>query len=176
MLDDKKILDLFSKEPERALSLIYDKYIDFLAKELYFFTKNKEEAEDIIQDLFLELWKKKKHLANINMSLKYYLKKAAFNRAINKVKKQKYFEDLDADDVKRQLFEEEAGLEVKELDNKIKGEIDRLPARCRTIFVMSRYEDMSYKEIAAKLEVSIKTVENQISKALKILRKNILVE
>lgn len=173
MLDDKKILDLFAKEPEKALGMIYDKYIDFLAKELYFFIKNKEEAEDIIQDLFLELWKKKKHIANINMSLKYYLKKAAFNRAINKVKKQKYFEDLEADDVSKKLYEEDTGLELKELDERIKSEIDRLPAKCRTIFMLSRYENMSYKEIAEQLDVSVKTVENQISKALKILRKKI---
>ncbi len=172
-MEDKDILILFEKEPDKALGLIYDKYVDYLYKEVYFLLRDEKETEDVVQELFLELWKKHKHLKNIKISLKYYLKRAATNRALNSIKKQKYFVDIDSDDILQKEHKQHASMEFAELQDKIKFEINNLPDKCRVIFSLSRYEEMSYKEISKELDISLKTVENQISKALRILRKKI---
>ena len=172
-MEDKEILILFNNEPAKALGFIFDKYIDYLSKEVFFILRNEEETEDVIQDLFLELWNNQKYLKNINTSLKYYLKKAAINRAINKIKKQKRFESVEIEEMFNKGVKLSDQLEMDELNLEIKNAIDLLPNKCRTVFILSRYDDMSYKEISRKLDISVKTVENQISKALKILREKI---
>ncbi len=172
-MEDKEILILFTNEPAKALGFIFDKYIDYLSKEVFFILRNEEETEDVIQDLFLELWNNQKYLKNINTSLKYYLKKAAINRAINKIKKQKRFESVEIEEMFNKEVKLSDQLEMDELNLEIKNAIDLLPNKCRTVFILSRYDEMSYKEISRKLDISVKTVENQISKALKILREKI---
>ncbi len=175
-MEDNEILILFEKEPAKALELIYDKYIDFLSKEVYFIVRNENETEDIIQNLFLDLWSKQKLLKNINTSLKYYLKRAVINRAINVIKKEKRVEIVEMEDVFDKRVESSDNLEIEELNLNIKNAIDLLPEKCRVVFILSRYEEMSYKEISKELDISVKTVENQISKALKILREKIIVK
>lgn len=175
-MDDDKILELFDTEPEKALELIYDKYFEYLAKEVYFILREENDSQDVIQDLFLNLWKNHSHLKNINYSLKAYLKKAVVNRSINKIKQRRYFEDVESESVMKRYQEEIDFVEASELENKMEIMINSLPPKCRTIFVLSRYEDLKYKEIATKLDISVKTVENQISKALKLLREKIKFE
>ena len=172
-MEDNEILELFNREPAKALELIYDKYVDYLSREIYFILRDEKETEDVIQDLFLNLWNNQKYLKNINTSLKYYLKKAAINRAINKFKKQKHFESVRIEEGFNKRVELSDQLELEELNLEIKKAIDLLPNKCRIIFVLSRYEEMRYKDISKKLDISVKTVENQISKALKILREKI---
>ena len=172
-MEDERILILFREDPKKALSLLYDKYFDYLSKEILYILKNEEDTRDVIQDLFLTLWNNKDHLNNINTSLKLYLRKAAYNKSLNKIKtKVKFFEVEDEESI----YENEnqhSDMVVKELNERITKAIDQLPFKCRTVFLLSRYDEKSYKEIAESLEISIKTVENQISKALKILRKKI---
>ena len=173
ILDDKNILELFDSEPEKALELIYDKYIDYLSREVYFVLKNEQDTEDVIQELFLALWNNHRHLKGIKFSLKSYLKKSAINRSINKIKQRRYFEDITSEQILQQYQEESEESDHMEVENQMKNLIDTLPPKCRTIFVLSRCEDLKYKEIAKKLDISVKTVENQIGKALKILREKI---
>ena len=172
-MEDKNILKLFDSEPERALELIYDKYFDYLSREVYFILKDEQDTEDVIQELFLALWKNHSHLKGINYSLKSYLKKSVINKSINKIKKRRYFEDITSELVLLRYREDVEETDHLELENQMKKLIDALPPKCRTVFVLSRYEELKYKEIAKKLDISIKTVENQISKALKILREKI---
>lgn len=127
--------------------------------------------EDIAQDVFYELWKKRARLT-IKTSLKAYLRRAAMNKALNFIRDQKIKFD---DEEKQAPLESKIPsinqkLEAAELQQLIDQVIDDLPERCRVVFVLSRFEEMSYNEIAKQLDISSKTVENQISKALKILR------
>jgi len=170
------ILSLFEKDPKKGLEELFDKYYDYLSEQVYFILKDVEESEDTIQELFIELWNKHEHLNNINSSLKSYLKRAAANRALNKIKKRKYFDDIDSElEIERSVSQPNVS-ELSELKEIISNVVDELPPRCKEVFVLSREKELSYKEISAKLNISIKTVENQIGKALKILRKKVMYE
>lgn len=172
-MKDEFILSLFETDPQNALSLMFDKYFDFLSREVYFVLRNETETEDVIQDLFMELWKKHKHLNNVNISLKYYLKRAAINRSLNQIKKRKYFDEVNEHLDTDRYVKQPNLVEINDLEKKIKIGIESLPPKCHIIFVLSRYENKSYREISEDLDISIKTVENQISKALKILREKL---
>lgn len=94
------------------------------------------------------------------------------NRALNHLRDQKIrFAEEDAAPVQESyLAGAQQLIEAEQLQSRIDQAIDGLPARCRVIFVLSRFEELSYKEIAEHLDISPKTVENQIAKALRLLR------
>ncbi|EOR94322.1 RNA polymerase ECF-type sigma factor [Arcticibacter svalbardensis MN12-7] len=166
--DDELIIRLKNDDSE-AFSLLYQKYASSLYYACYNLIRNKAECEDAIQDLFSDLWIKRSAL-NINLSLKGYLYTAARNRILMRIRSHKIMVNLDeiaaltnsrtADD---QLMERELKLHLhKELAN--------LPVKCAQIFTLSRNKQLSNKEIAIQLNLSIKTVENQITIAIRRLR------
>lgn len=143
----------------------------------YRIVQDRDAAEDIVQDIFFKLWEKK-DILTINTSLKAYLFQSAINQSINYNKK--YKNSLSREGI----FNAELGSETdftsqqmdfKETSIRVDAAIKALPEACRTIFVLSRYEQLSYKEIAKQLEISVKTVENQMTKALKHLRNWLLL-
>jgi len=175
-LDDSLILSLFEKNPRKGLEELFDKYYDYLSGQVYFILKDVDESEDTVQELFLELWNKHEHLKNINISLKSYLRRAAANRALNKIKKRKIFTDVDSDlELERSVIQPNIS-ELSELEEIISKSIEELPPRCKEVFILSRENELTYKEISTELDISVKTVENQIGKALKILRKKVMYE
>lgn len=173
-MEDSIILSLFKDNPKKGLSALFDKYYEYLSTQVYFILKDVDESEDVVQELFMELWKKHERLNSINTSLKSYLRRAAVNRALNKIKKRKYFNEVDGVIEMSNSITQPNLAEIDELENVIEKSIEELPPRCRDIFILSRKEEMTYREISEELEISIKTVENQIGKALKILRKKVL--
>lgn len=175
-LEDDKILILFRTDPEKALGILYDKYFEYLSKEVFFILKDDEDTQDVIQDLFLSLWRNKEYLQNINTSLKLYLRKAAYNKSINKLKAKVHFHEIDNEIFSFENSDQHSEMIIAEIQQKITNAIDGLPVKCRTVFILSRYQDMTYKEIANELEISVKTVENQIGKALKILRNKLITD
>ncbi len=127
-------------------------------------------AEDVVQEVFYKIWNRADTL-NINTSLKSYLFGAVRNACLNYLKHQKVEQAWRAAELaKDQFLRQDDALELDELKTQIDQAIDSLPERCRAVFLLSRYEDKSYKEIAAQLDISVKTVENQMGKALKQLR------
>lgn len=153
---------------------------------LYYYAKritgSKENAEEVLQNTFLKLWEKPEIL-NIDKSLDSYLNKAVYNNCINLLKqlqvKDKYTRDykqrlIEANDFFRISDENSQSIIVaNELKVKIEENINKLPKQCREIFKLSRYEGLTNKEIADKLEISINTVIKQISIALAKLRKSL---
>lgn len=133
-------------------------------------------AEDLVQDVFCKFWEKQKDL-NIKTFLPAYLHKAVINRALNHHKKEKASLKRE-DDYAAEIYEDSNTTEqlvfAKDVKNKIDVIINSLPEGCRRIFLLSRFEKQSYKQIAETLNISVKTVENQIAKALKILRSHLL--
>ena len=131
-----------------------------------------DAIEDIIHDIFINLWEKKENILE-DKSTKSYLYRSVHNRCLNFIRDNKKFVDnndfFENTDIVSDSNEENA-VETAELQTKIKNEIDNLPEKCREVFILSRFEELKYSEIAEKLNISIKTVENQISKALKTLR------
>lgn len=173
-LTGSEFSDLLRQNPEKALEWIYKHHYQQLCHRVNIIISDPKSSEDIVQDVIFELWKKKDQI-NIQNSLLPYLRTACRNRALN------YLRDKDPrteDESVLQEFETKdisisQIMEAGEVEKKIKNSLDKLPERCRLVFVLSRYEELTYNEIAAKLEISVKTVENQISKALQLLRADI---
>ena len=132
-------------------------------------------AEDIAQEVFVEVWKRKDAI-EINASLKGYLRRTAVNKTLNHLRKKKLELDDGGDELGAVSYDgasSQQKLEAQDLKEIIHKTIDSLPERCRIIFGLSRFEELSYREISEKLDISIKTVENQMSKALKIIRASV---
>lgn len=134
---------------------------------------SKETAEDIVQDCFLKFWKGKESIL-IKSSLKAYLYRAVTNASLNHIRLSKKFSDIEtlAEEPAEEVLNENA-VNTEDLTEKIKEAIDSLPPKCKTIFILSRYQGLKYREIADTLQISIKTVENQMSIAFEKLREKL---
>lgn len=136
------------------------------------FIDDLDECEEIVQDVFFQIWQKHTDF-NILTSLKSYLFRAVHNSCLNYIKhkniKQKHVEhSLNQESKNPHEFTDT--MDVNELQNQIRLSIDKLPTERKKIFLMIRFENLKYAEVAEKLSISIKTVENQMGSALKFLR------
>jgi RNA polymerase sigma-70 factor (ECF subfamily) len=127
-------------------------------------------TEDLAQEVFMEIWKRRDSLV-INTSLKAYLRRSAINKTLNYLRDKKNWKNEELSEIQLEISAEPGKtLEANELEKIVGQAIEQLPERCQLIFKLSRVEEKSYQEIADELEISIKTVENQIVKALRMLR------
>lgn len=134
--------------------------------------RDEEMAEEMVQGMFMKFWEKR-DLLNIQSSVKAYLYKCVYNDCMNYLKHQKIktkYQDFAAWSMNNEHEAASAKLELSELEQKLGEALNELPEHCRTIFQMSRFEELKYREIAEQLGLSVKTVENQMGKALRILR------
>jgi RNA polymerase sigma-70 factor (ECF subfamily) len=151
---------------------LFKKWYSVLCPFVFRIVRDNEIAQDLVQDVFVKLWEKREQI-EINTSVKSYLFKACMNAALNHEAARKKYKVTNDESITLSLSDAgstDEGLHVSELQKKINEAIDTLPPACRSVFILSRFEEMSYKEIASTLEISVKTVENQMGKALKILR------
>lgn len=148
----------------------------FKALHAYAFTIVKEEvmAEEIVQNVFCKLWEKNSELV-IQHSIKAYLYRSVHNESLNYLKHLKVRAAHEAYTLKQQQHSNDHPdpVSLRELQTRIDKALKELPEQCRTIFQMSRYEELKYSEIAHHLGLSIKTVENQMGKALRLLRQKL---
>lgn len=156
----------------KAMEFLFKSHYSGLCGYVLRIVNSKSGAEDIIQNLMMQLWDKRKQIY-IQTSVKAYLYRAAHNAALNVVKREQKIErpDFQASD-----FQENSGLcvmpqneSMSSLQKKIAEAINALPDKCRLVFLLSREKNLKYQEIAEALEISVKTVENHMSKALKIM-------
>lgn len=161
--DDKSILH----------ELFQENYLP-VCKTIHRFIRDKNLVEDLAQEVFLRFWEKRAQL-QITSSVPAYLHRMAVNEALGYLRRNKRFDD---DGLEGNIPDgidnsaEEQYLHT-ELEESVVQAINDLPPRCRAVFQLSRYEELTYQEIADKLDISIKTVENQMGKALKILRERL---
>lgn len=171
-IEEKDWLKALKEGKESALKQIFNHYYKYLVVTAYNITSDNDKAKDLVQDVFYEIWKKREQIS-VELSLKSYLRRAVVNRSLNFIKTRKRFdfgdENLDAQTPDREISAQRK-LEAADLQAAVNEAIDSLPPKCKAIFMLSRFESLSHKEIAAKLEISTKTIENQITKALKIVR------
>lgn len=148
-------------------NLYYPRCILFATKLL----GNRWDAEEAVQELFISLWAKGK-LNKINGSVKSYLFKSVFNTCIDVQRKNKvkHRNEADAPEAKDAAIPFNNPILEQELENHISEAINQLPEKRRQIFLLSRDEGLSYRQIAEKLALSEKTVETQISRSLKQLK------
>lgn len=138
------------------------------------FVNDRNMAEDIVQDQFVYIWENRERLKEY-ASIDSYLYKAVKNRSLNYLQKKfkskilNQPDELSRTDVLREEEQPDKLLENKELALTIQNALEALPPKCRTIFLMKRYGELTNKEIAEKLDISVKTVESQMTIALKKL-------
>ena len=134
--------------------------------------RNKDDAEDIVQRAFISLWQKLDSV-DFHISARAYLYKSVYHASLDFLKHQKVRKRHEDEVKSNAQIIYAVNTEEKELHEKIESTINELPDQCRRIFQMSRYDKLRYIDIAATLNISEKTVENQMSKALKILRETL---
>lgn len=167
---DKQLVELIKKDDEYALKVLFDKYFNPLCSFSVKITGNKQLAEEAVADTFIELWKKRSYL-EITDNEKAYLFKMVRNISLNAIRKNNFETDsLNEDHIKQFSISPEQELISKENTGSIEGLLSALTEPAKTIFLMNREENFSYKEIAEILKISIKTVESHMGKALKLLR------
>ncbi len=173
---DNLLLQQMKQGDKKALETLFKTYYSSLVKFARNILKNTEQAEDITQDVFIKIWDKRQDLENIT-SFKAYLFMAVRNQCFNilKVNERKNWLDDEPENYENYMTNHvEANLNAKDLNGKINEAIELLPEKCKLTFQLSRFENLSYKEIAETMNVSVKTVENQMGKALALLRKSVL--
>lgn len=163
---------------ERALETIFRMYYPGLVGFVRRYVKTTEIAEELVQDLFLKVWSRRGSLGEID-SMKTYLFRAARNTALNHLRRRKleheWLEKEGTTITETQTLEGDEAVTESELATAVRAAVDRLPPRCREVFMLSRDAGQTYGEIAKSLGISIKTVETQMGRALKALRESLKV-
>lgn len=168
-------LGLFS---ERRNSEMFEDLFKQYSKPLFYYAAkfvDDEVARDIVQDIFMKLWDDEQ--LTVRHSLNALLFTMARNRCLQHLEKLKVRNKYEVstqqklrEDELRFYMEEKTSLIEQELETKLNEVLNSLPERCRQIFVMSRYDNKKNREIAAELDISVKAVEKQITKALSTIR------
>jgi len=165
---DQHLLARLKQGEESAFTAIYDRYAEELYKYSWNILQNEEECKDAVQEVFVWLWANRSRLKVIE--LKYYLLAAVKYKLIRVIQNSKRRDQILAYRPIIQSNSITESVEVKELLNIIQEFTKNLPPRAREIFHLSRNEYLSNREIASKLQISEKTVENQMTITLRKLR------
>lgn len=172
-ISEQQWLAALREGDEGALQRIFDRHYPKLISDIYRILPDEDTCQDLAQEVFVDLWRKRFEL-DIHTSLRAYLHRAAVNRALNYLKTSRRFvfdepEHLarTADSSARDISSK---MEQETLEEALHAAIETLPEKCRVVFSLSRFEQLSHREIAEQLGISMKTIENQITKAMKILR------
>ncbi len=157
---------------ESAFRALFESYSESLLDFAFGFIRDVQVCEDIIQEVFVRIWQNRRNL-NPNLSLKAYLYKSVKNQALKYLRHEKV--EQGAEDYLQSLYyppdTPEAELSHAELTVKLDRTIRQLPERCRTILLMSKYDGLTYREIAEVLDISINTVKTQMGRAFTAIRR-----
>ncbi len=173
-LNNDLFLNLINDKSPIAFQMLFKLYRSKLLHFAHSYISNKEDAEEIIQDVFVKVWKNETIYSNLNG----YIYKVTRNACLDHLRKKKLTLNIEnnlsqieasinysalVDDVTSSIIE-------KELENAVLEAIEYLPKKCKNVFVLSRIDGLKHKEISKALNISTKTVENHIGKALKFMR------
>lgn len=160
----------------RIFKSIYDQYYSKLCSFAHLFVNNNEEAEEIVQNSIFKLWKQRSNFETIE-NIESYLFRSVKNQCLNEINHKKIEEKY-----KSTAWVELKTIELKSLETddkqeerekQLKNAIETLPDRCKEILTLSKFEGLKNKEIAQKLDISIKAVEANITRAFSLLRKQL---
>lgn len=172
-LSDAELWAYILNDDFRAFSALFDRYCLVLYKATQRYINNDDECEEVVHDLFLNIWNRKQVL--VIEDFNRYLKAAIRYEVLSYIKKHKikstlFIDDISELDQRSEFNVADEKISYQELENQLTQHLRQLPKRCREIFILSRMEHLSNLEIAEKLGISKRSVENQITTALQFLR------
>lgn len=159
-----------SKTVDEYFKTLFFDYFNKLHHYALTIVKNEDEAKDIVQSAFLKLWQKRDEV-DINAAGKSYLYTTVHRLSLNSLRDRKVQVEYPADLIA--VGSTSNPSEIQELRVKLNLAIEQLPLRCKEVFYKSRFEGKKYAQIADEMNISVKTVEAQMGKALKLLRENL---
>lgn len=172
---DKELINFMCEGNENAFAILYERHWVDLYKFAFLILRDKDACRDIIQDVFVWVWEHRQGL--VIQSPKSYLKTAVKYKIANYIRsgniRESFFEEVAKFNYETSIAGVDEIAELKELNNVIKITVFNLPLKCREIFRLSREANLSNREIAEQLNISVKTVENQITIALHRIRMNV---
>jgi RNA polymerase sigma-70 factor (ECF subfamily) len=170
-LTDKELLSEIRRGDDNTLKIIFQMYHSPLCSTVFRMVQDREVAKDIVQEVFIRFWHKHNSLPQ-ELDLKAYLYKSAINGALNYLKKTKRIQQDSLEGIEE--IEEpqqiESSMQLDDLQQSLNYTIEGLPPVCKTVFMLSRFDEMPNRQIADYLQISLKSVEKHITKALKTLR------
>jgi RNA polymerase sigma-70 factor (family 1) len=164
----------------KSFESLYKNYFPSMCLYAYGIISDEELVKEIVNDVFLKIWEKRADI-DVKYGIKPYLVRCVHNACLDYIKLKKYHgrnQVIDISDLKLELAIEDEEyifqkIFIKKLEKDVKSCIDRLPPKCREVFILSRFELLSYNEISEKLNISVNTVKTQISRALIFLKDNL---
>jgi RNA polymerase sigma-70 factor (family 1) len=169
---DEQLLQLLQRDSRPAFNELYFRHWENLYRAAYNLLRDEDSAKDIVQEVFFSIWKKR-HTQQIRQ-LSAYLFQAVKFQVARQLREGKLLDShVEQFGHLHAMNTTEEALHASELDTLLETTLDKLPERCRAVFYLSRFEQLSNKEIAQRLNLSTRTVEWHISNALKHLRHSI---
>lgn len=172
---DEILLNLMKAGDLDSFNILFERYWEKLFTTVFSICPDTEVCSEIVHDIFLNLWLKRDKL-QIEYFKGYITASARYQvyRYVKSIKKKtiEYREELDYGNLVA-VNDGESNIQYRELERKVEEELEELPSRCREIFTLSRMEQLTNDEIAARLDISKRTVENQLTYALRHLRLSI---
>ncbi|TGE20302.1 RNA polymerase sigma-70 factor [Hymenobacter aquaticus] len=171
---EARLAHLRETDAEAFMEVLFKEFYRPLGNVIQRVVHDRDATEDLLQDVFLRIWNGRATLV-ISTTYRAYLYRAALNAALRyqeRGQRQVAWDDAPpaaeprTDDALHALYQQEA-------EDSVEAALARLPPQCRVVFTMSRYDEMSYQQIAETLDISPKTVENQMGKALRIMRQQL---
>ncbi|MEA5259076.1 RNA polymerase sigma-70 factor [Arcicella aquatica] len=165
----------FEESPQKGCEMLFRRYHKILCSHAVRFVYSKELAEDLVSEVFCRFWKTKAYLT-VTSSYRFYLFRCVRNEAYNHIRSEfKQLDELDS----AIHFESALGqrpdsiTQFEEVFHQVEELVESLSPQCRKVFLLNRFEGKKYQEVATELNISIKTVEVHIGKALAIIRKGL---
>ncbi len=172
---DQTLIVAIRKSDYVSYNKLFVRYYNRLCQYVYGMIQDKSDSEDIVQELFLQLWNGRKKIA-VTENVSAYLYKMAKNRTLNHIRSAANYKKLLDSQESQSGYYEEGQLEVDEFRIALYDCIDKLPDRSKQILILHRVQGMKQKEIADKLNISVKTIKNQIWTSLQRLRKCLVLK
>jgi RNA polymerase sigma-70 factor (ECF subfamily) len=174
-LRDNQLFETLKAGDITAFEMLFRTYYQPLCNYAFTFVQDHDEAEEIVQSTFLQVWEKRDVL-EIRTGVKPYLYAMVRNASLNVIKHEKVKQQHMAVEIamgERSVESVSRTVMASELEARIYNAMEALPEQCRLVFKLSRFEELKYSEIAEQLNISIKTVENHMGKALRIMREQL---
>jgi RNA polymerase sigma-70 factor (ECF subfamily) len=172
--EDQNLLVTIRESNKEAFNIFYEKYWQFVYQFSFNLSKNEKEAEDLTQNVFVEIWQNRRNI-HIKNSVKAYLVSIVKHRLLDKIRRDKLFDRYASEIVKSLVHTEDSNPEKNFINREsieiLTDTLGLLPDRCRQVVYMNKFQQYSIREISLELQLSQQTIKNQLSTALKMLRK-----